>query len=119
MFDTELEFDEKYKNKMISGECLPPEGYKVDGENIVKKTESEILEEDWNSSIERKAEYIDYLEWSIAKMEKYLSETDWYVSRKAETNKAIPEEVVNTRTEYREKISDFRERLDEIPEEDV
>ena len=52
-------------------------------------------------------------------MEKYLSETDWYVSRKAETNKAIPEDVLTTRTEYREKISDFRERLKEISEENI
>jgi hypothetical protein len=119
MFDKNIVFDEELITSVKNGECLPPEGYKFDGTSIVLKSEDELLADDWNSSIERKAEYTDYLTWSIDKMERYLSETDWYVSRKEETNKAIPEDVLNTRAEYREKISDFRKRLEEIPEEDV
>ena len=35
---------------------------------------------------------------------KYLSETDWYVVRKAETAKEIPEEILKLRAEARLKI---------------
>ena len=119
MFDKDIIFDEGLIASVKNGDCLPPEGYKFDGTSIVLKSEEELLADDWNSSIERKSEYVDYLTWSMARMEKYLSETDWYVSRKAETNKAIPEDVLTTRTEYREKISDFRKRLKEISEENI
>lgn len=34
----------------------------------------------------------------------YLAETDWYVSRKAETGKAIPEDVLARRAESRAAI---------------
>jgi len=35
---------------------------------------------------------------------KYLAETDWYVTRKSETGKAIPDDVVTKREEARAKV---------------
>ena len=35
---------------------------------------------------------------------KYLSDTDWYVTRLQETGKAIPEEVLQKRQEARDSI---------------
>ena len=35
---------------------------------------------------------------------KYLAETDWYVARKAETGKAIPDEVLTKRQQARDKV---------------
>lgn len=37
----------------------------------------------------------------------YLSNTDWYVTRKLETGKEIPEEIKEQREEAREKISEL------------
>ena len=37
---------------------------------------------------------------------KYLAETDWYVTRKAETGKAIPDDILTKRQEAREKVKD-------------
>jgi len=36
----------------------------------------------------------------------YLSSTDWYVTRQAETGKAIPEDILNKRQEAREAINE-------------
>ena len=38
---------------------------------------------------------------------KYLAETDWYVTRKAETGKAIPDDVVTKRQEARERVREI------------
>ena len=35
---------------------------------------------------------------------KYLADTDWYVTRKAETGKAIPTDILTKREEAREKV---------------
>ena len=35
---------------------------------------------------------------------KYLAETDWYVTRKAETGKDIPDDIVTKRQEARAKV---------------
>ena len=35
---------------------------------------------------------------------KYLDETDWYVTRKAETGKAIPDDILTKRQEARDKV---------------
>lgn len=35
---------------------------------------------------------------------KYLDETDWYVTRKAETGKAIPDDILTKREEARAKV---------------
>lgn len=35
---------------------------------------------------------------------KYLAETDWYVTRKTETGKAIPDDILTKRQEAREKV---------------
>ena len=38
---------------------------------------------------------------------KYLAETDWYVTRKAETGKAIPDDILTKRQEAREKVKEI------------
>lgn len=97
---------------IIDGKCTAPKGYKLNDEKteIVKKTDDEILTGS-HETLEEVSEWKTFLETEIAKMEKYLTDTDWYVSRKAETDKAIPGEVVETRSNYREKISQYREQL--------
>ena len=35
---------------------------------------------------------------------KYLADTDWYVTRKAETGKDIPDDILTKRQEAREKV---------------
>ncbi len=35
---------------------------------------------------------------------KYLAETDWYVTRKTETGKAIPDDILTKRQEARDKV---------------
>ena len=35
---------------------------------------------------------------------KYLADTDWYVTRKAETGKAIPDEILTKREQARAKV---------------
>ena len=116
MFEKDLEFDKDFTDKVASGELLPPEGYKLseDKTKMIPKTEEEILGDDWDSSLERKCEYRDYLEWDIANMERYLAETDWYISRKAETGKDIPSDVIETRLFYRDRISLFRDKLKKV-----
>lgn len=97
---------------IIDGKCTAPKGYKLndDKTELIKKTDDEILEGS-HETLEEVSEWKTFLETEIAKMEKYLTDTDWYVSRKAETDKAIPGEVVETRSNYREKISQYREQL--------
>ena len=97
---------------IIDGKCTTPKGYKLndDKTELIKKTDDEILEGS-HETLEEVSEWKTFLETEIAKMEKYLTDTDWYVSRKAETDKAIPGEVVETRSNYREKISQYREQL--------
>ena len=38
---------------------------------------------------------------------KYLADTDWYVTRKAETGKAIPDDIATKRQEARDKVKDI------------
>lgn len=97
---------------IIDGKCTAPKGYKLNDEKtaLVKKTDDEILTGS-HKTLEEVSEWKTFLEAEIAEMEKYLTDTDWYVSRKAETDKAIPEDVVETRSSYREKISQYREQL--------
>lgn len=44
----------------------------------------------------------------IAELESYLNETDWYVSRYAETGKEIPVDIVKARQDARDEISKLR-----------
>jgi inosine/xanthosine triphosphate pyrophosphatase family protein len=43
----------------------------------------------------------------VSEMRQYLSDTDWYVVRFAETGKEIPPDVSDTREKYRKSISDI------------
>jgi hypothetical protein len=44
----------------------------------------------------------------IAELETYLTSTDWYATRMAETGKAIPEEIIGKRKAARDRISALR-----------
>lgn len=120
VIDETVEFDKDYVQGVIEGKFAPPERYKLEGDRIIPKTEEEILADDWNDSVERRCEYLDFLEEKIEYMESFLTETDWYVSRYSETGKEIPSDVLEKRISYRDKISEYRKTLEvarkEIPE---
>jgi len=44
----------------------------------------------------------------IATLTAYLTSTDWYTTRLAETGKAIPEEILTARQAARDRISTLR-----------
>lgn len=44
----------------------------------------------------------------IATLTTYLSSTDWYATRLAETGKAIPEEIISERQKARDRISELK-----------
>jgi hypothetical protein len=44
----------------------------------------------------------------IATLTAYLSSTDWYAVRKAETGKAMPEDVTLARQQARDRISELK-----------
>jgi len=44
----------------------------------------------------------------IATLTARLASTDWYAARKAETGKAVPEDVALTRQQARDRISELR-----------
>ncbi len=44
----------------------------------------------------------------IASLTAYLTSTDWYATRMAETGKAIPEEVIAERQAARDRISELK-----------
>lgn len=44
----------------------------------------------------------------IAELEAYLTSTDWYATRMAETGKAIPEKIIEKRRAARDRISALR-----------
>ena len=48
-------------------------------------------------------------EEKVAGAHAYLNSTDWYVVRKADTGKAIPEDVTTKRIEARQTINDLEE----------
>jgi len=44
----------------------------------------------------------------IASLTTYLTSTDWYATRMAETGKAIPEEIIAERQKARDRISELK-----------
>lgn len=66
--------------------------------NILVKTQADVDETKTNN--ERLLKIND--------LEIYLSSTDWYATRFAETGKAIPDEVITKRNAARERISELR-----------
>lgn len=77
---------------------------------LVDKTEEEILADGLSDEVK------PLYEEKINTLEKYLSETDWYVSRYSETGKAIPEDVTTQRASAREEISELRVKLEALTE---
>ena len=67
---------------------------------------------------------INELQGQILEHKSYLYETDWYISRYAETCEAIPEDVKSKRDECRVKIDELRAQIkaleaELLSEEDV
>ena len=65
--------------------------------------------EDYEAPTERLEPTAEEISNNLVAMEnyearKYLTETDWYVTRKAETGKAIPDDVLTKREEARAKV---------------
>ena len=56
-------------------------------------------------------EQINTLQSQILEHKAYLYETDWVVSRYAETGEAIPEDVKSKRAECRVKIDELRAQI--------
>ena len=50
----------------------------------------------------------------IMKYNDYLNFTDWYVTRKMETGKEIPEDILNKRKEARDEISKLIEENEDL-----
>lgn len=63
---------------------------------------------------EKPQELID--QQRIAELQKYLDDTDWYVTRYSETGVEIPEEVKAERQKAREEISELRGDHDSLME---
>lgn len=77
-------------------------GYKIVDDKMVEMT----YEEKASSGLIREEDIPSFMKIGhIARMETYLSQTDWYAIRFAETGKSIPEEVAIKRSEYRAEIS--------------
>ena len=64
-------------------------------------------------------EEINELQGQILEHKAYLYETDWVVSRYAETGEAIPEDVKIKRAECRNKIDELRLQIDKLQSEIV
>ena len=62
---------------------------------------------------------INKLQGQILEHKAYLYETDWVVSRYAETGEAIPEDVKLKRAECRVKIDELRLQIDKLKSEIV
>ena len=100
--------------KAYNGEGHFPNKKVIKDENgnlqLVDKTEEEILADGLSDEVK------PLYEEKISTLEKYLSDTDWYVSRYSETLKAIPEDVTTQRASAREEISALRVKLEAITE---
>lgn len=61
----------------------------------------------------------EQLEKDLARLQSYLSETDWYVIRQADSGKPMPVDITKAREQVRNKISEIREQLEIKMEDDV
>ena len=117
------EFRDDWSLKPIServadGYVQVPRGYKLEGESFVALNQAERYEQgidpipegyelvNGELSLIMTPEIIKAQE--IGTLETYLSGTDWYVTRFAETGKAIPEDILAQRSAARERISELR-----------
>lgn len=78
--------NEKYLDTVLQ------EGDVIDENYIVDKTPPAITAEDIKADNQRVVR---------ENAKKYLTDTDWYVTRKAETGKAVPEDILTKRAQAR------------------
>ena len=78
--------NEKYLDTVLQ------EGDVVDENYVVDKTPPTITPEDIKADNQRVVR---------ENAKKYLTDTDWYVTRKAETGKAVPEDILTKRAQAR------------------
>ena len=78
-------FDQNFLQQVLSGAILPPSGYRIsdDGTELVEKTEEEILTNDITTP-EGWGERMGYLSGKVYEGKRYLSDTDYIVSKLAE-----------------------------------
>lgn len=82
--------------------------YAYDEEQISQGYGSDMIEitlEEVNAINQAKEdEYKQTTEYKLSEAKSYLTSTDWYYARKAETGEDVPADVVAKRIEYREFI---------------
>lgn len=80
-----FEFNATYVQKVLDRKILPPSGYRIsdDGTELVEKTEEEILTNDITTP-EGWGERMNYLSIKISEGNRYLSDTDYIVSKLTE-----------------------------------
>jgi hypothetical protein len=78
-----------------------------------------LTDEQWQSAVDNNHNYIadngssktiaveQTTPQKIAEAQAYLSSTDWYVVRKADTGKAVPSDITTKRATARQTISDL------------
>lgn len=59
------------------------------------------------------------LKKELSNLEDFLAQTDWYIIRKADSGKDPPEEIVANRQRARNRISEIRNQLESLRQEDV
>ena len=81
--------------------------YELDGsqDHLIDDKEPITIEEVQAINKAKEDAYKATIEYKIAEAKAYLAFTDWYCSRKIDSGKDIPEEVVSKRAEARELIN--------------
>jgi hypothetical protein len=78
----------------------------IKGLTHIPKPEEELGEWKWSNKENKWVEDLKAKEANIAREARgVLSKTDWYVIRKMETGKEIPEDILKAREEARKKLS--------------
>ena len=119
-------FESDYVEQVISGEILPPSGYRINdsGDGLIEKTESEILNTD-TADITGWAEVATYCTMKIAECERNLTTTDYCVAKMnelsiegdAEGLEQLREKYsaeLASRKEWRATINRLEVKLDEL-----
>jgi len=96
-------------------------GWYDDGHSSIPKPNIKITEEQYKNALEKehnhiandgttsKVEIEPTKEQKLLVAQSYLSETDWYVIREADSGKTMPNDIKTKREEARQTISDLEE----------
>lgn len=119
-------FDTHYLQQVLSGAILPPSGYRIsdDGTELIEKTEEEILTNDVTTP-EGWGERMGYLSGKVSEGKRYLADTDYIVSKLAESQISGNEQAwldmtakyqdqLQRRKAWRERINRYEAKLAEL-----